>query len=226
MEDLKKLHARLEPAGKDASVRAALDALLAAPDDLDLQIDVVGAAHQANWLPNRKRVLWRSFPVHTEQWVSRCLKRVIGATYDFNALYALLNANTLLAARAIQAYSPDLVQVWDVNGAEACGIGLASYQGRLFKRYFYIGWHPNKDTLRRIEYISCIEAPLDCQSSRLDEIPDKCKTTGGFWASLPYGFGYSEVHRRFSSLPTYLKPYGFTDTLRRQLGYQTASVSE
>ncbi len=217
MEDPKKLRARLEAAGKDASVLAALEALLAAPDDLDLQIDVLGVSHQANWLPNRKQVLWRSFPVHTEQWVSRCVKRVIEAANDFNALYALLNTNTLLAAQAIQAYSPDLVLVWDVNGAEVCGIGLARHQGHLFKHYFYIGWLPNEDTVRGIEFISCIETPIDCQGSRLDEIPDKCKTTGGFWAALPYGFGYSEGHRRFSSLPT-LKPHGFTDTLRRQLG--------
>ncbi len=190
------------------------------PDSLDLQIDVIGAAHQANWLPNRKRVLWRSFPVHTEQWVSRCVERVIEATYDFNALYALLNTNMLLAAQTIQAYSPDLVLVWDVNGAEACGIGLARHQNHVFNRYFYIGWHPNKDTLSRIDFISHINPPPDYKDSRLDEIPDECKMTGGFWAELPYGFGYWEGYRMFSYPPISLKPYGFTDTLRHQLGYE------
>ena len=218
MEELQRLRARLQSTGKDASVQAALEALLAAPDDLDLQIDVLGAAHQASWLPNQKRVLWRSFPINTEHWVSRCVERIIEAANDFNALSALLNTNTLLAAQAIQAYSPDLVQVWDVNGAEACGIGLACHQDHLFKRYFYIGWHPNKDTLRRIDFISDIELSSGYKGSRLDEIPDECKTTGGIWAELPYGFGYWEGYRMFSYLPT-LKPYGFTDALRRQLGY-------
>ena len=225
MEDLKKLHARLEATGKDASVLAALEALLAAPDDLDSQINVLGASHQANWLPNRKRILWRSFPVHTEQWVSRCVKRVIGAAHDFNALYALLNANTLLVAQAIQAYSPDLVLVWDVNGAEACGIGLARYQDHLFKHYFYIGWHPGEDTLRRIDFISDIEPPSHHKGSRLDEVPDKCKMTNGFWAELPYGFGDWEGYRMFSYLPIHREPYGFTDMLRRQLGYESEAMS-
>ena len=226
MEKLKKLCRKLEAAGKDASVRAALEALLAAPDDLDLQIDVLGAAHQANWLPNQRRVFWQDFPINTERWVSLCVERVIKAANDYNALYALRNTNTLLAARAIQAYSPDLVLVWDVNGAEACGIGLARHQDHLFKHYFYIGWQPTKDTLKRIEYIPDIEPPLGYECSRLDEIPDECKTTGGFWAELPYGFGHWEDRRVFSHPAAHLKPYGSTDTLRRQLGYQTASILE
>lgn len=106
MEELVKLRDKLVKSGKDEAVRMALEALLIVPDDLDLQIDVLGIAHRANWLPNRKRVFLRTFPINSEQWVSRCITRVLAKESDANALCALLNCEVRAVALVIQTHSP------------------------------------------------------------------------------------------------------------------------
>ena len=220
MEELKKLCGRLEKTGKDEAVRMALEALLLAPDDVDLQINVLGAAHRVNWLPNRKAVFWKAFVTESEQWVSRCVARIATIDSDVNALCALLNSDVLAVATTVQAYSPDLALVWDVNGADFCGIGLAQHQGDQFSHYFYIGWKPGHDTVHRLDFIPCIVAPLEKGDQRLDSIVGECVVSDGFWAELPYGFGYWSGRREFAAPVTYLKPYGYTEMLRYRLGYE------
>ena len=220
MKELKRLCGKLEKTGKDEAVRVALEALLLAPDDVDLQINVLGAAHQANWLSNRKKVFWRVFSIDSERWVSHCVARITATGNDANALCALLNSDVLTVATAVQEYSPHLALVWDVNGADFCGIGLAHHQGDQFSCYFYVGWKPRHDTVHRLDFIPRIEAPLGRGDQRLDTIVGSCAAPDGFWAELPYGFGYGAGRREFATPFTYLKPHGYTDTVRRRLGYE------
>ena len=219
MEGLKKLRDRLVKTGKDESVRVALETLLLAPDDVDLQIDVLGVAHRASWLPNRKAAFWKAFPIESEEWVGRCVARVTAVDSDVDALCALLNSDVLAVATTVRAYSPDLVVVWDRNGAEFCGVGLAHHLGDQFSRYFYIGWKPGHDTVQRLDFIPQIEAPPGRVDQWLDNIVGQCAVSGGFWAELPYGFGYWADRREFATSATGLEPYGFTETVRHRLGY-------
>ncbi|MGI4790732.1 MAG: hypothetical protein ACRYFS_18025 [Janthinobacterium lividum] len=221
MEPLKKLRDKLVSNGKDESIRVALDALLLSPDDIDLQIDVLGVSHQANWLPNRKKVFWQAFPIDSEPWIARCVTRIIETAKDTNALYALLNTNVVAVAKIVQLFSPDLVSVWDVNGAPSCGIGLADRRENSFDRYFYIAWKPVHDSICRLEFISHIEAPQDQHRDELDRISGPRETVGGIWAELPYGFDYWIGRREFTVFSAYIKPHGFSETVRRQLGYES-----
>lgn len=221
MKELEQLHARLTRTGKDEPVRLALEAVLLSPDALDLQINVLGLAHRAAWLPNRRRVLWRTFAVHSEQWADRCVTRIIAPASDLNAVCALLNAPTLIVLKRVRACSPDLVMIWDVNGANSCGLGLAGHDHDWFDHFFYVGWKPGQETLHRLEYIPSIQPPPGQEAQTLDRISGQCRVTGGSWAELPYGFGFWADYRDFapSASTRDLEPYGFTASLQYELGY-------
>jgi len=219
MKELEKLHSKLVKAGKDEPVQTALHTLLHAPENLDYQIDVVGAAHQCNWLPNRKKALWNVFPVNSVEWIDRCIARSVATGDDLNALCALLNSSALTVSKIIQTHSSDLVNVWDVNGAEFCGIGLAHHQGSHFDRYYYIGWKPGHDTIWRLEFISHVEAPSGQNTQRLNQLKGRCKITKGCWAELPYGFGYRTNYHEFTDSYAGIKPYGYTKDIMLHLGY-------
>jgi hypothetical protein len=150
MEKIKQLYKKLSHSGKDELVKQALEALLMSPDDLDLQINVIGAAHRENWLRNRKRVLWDTFPITSQEWAKQCITRVT-AHQDADALFALLNADPLCVLQEIQERSPDLVSVWDVNGASYCGLGLAHRVENRLDHYFYVGWKPGGEATMRLD---------------------------------------------------------------------------
>ena len=220
MEELVKLCNKLVKSGKDQAVRVALETLLLAPSDLDLQIDVLGVAHWTNWLPNRKKVFWRAFPINSEQWVNRCITRILTKDGDVNALCALLNSEVLAVAPIVQSHSPHLVTVWDVKGAEFCGIGLANYSKDQFDRYFYIGWKVGHITICRLDFMPRILTPPGRGVQRLDHIMGQCEMLGGLWAELPYGFGYWYGQRKFAAPYADMEPQGFTEFVQNQLGYQ------
>jgi hypothetical protein len=220
MKELEKLYSKLVKTGKDEPVKAALNRLLQAPNDVDCQIDVVGIAHQSNWLPNRKKALWNVFPIDGKQWINRCVTRVTATSNDLNALCALLNSNVEAVAKIVQTHSPDLVSVWDVNGAKFCGVGLANHQGNQFEQYYYIGWKPGFDTVWRLEFIPYIEAPLAQETQRLDQINGRCETAKGCWAELPYGYGYQTSRQEFATPSANAKPYGYTRNIILHLGYK------
>ena len=221
MKELENLCARLAKTRENEPVRLALEAVLLSPDALDLQINALGLAHQANWLPNRKRVLWQAFAVGGEPWADRCVTRILAPGGDASAVCALLNAPALVALKRIRACSPDLVAVWDVNGAPSCGLGLARHGADRFDHYFYVGWEPGQETVQRLEYIPSIQPPPGQEAQPLHRINGPCRVTGGCWAELPYAFGYWTGYRDFAGSASTgdLEPHGFTASLRRQLGY-------
>ncbi len=219
MKKLTQLRDKLVRSGKDEDVRVALETLLLVPNNLDFQIDVLGTAHQANWLPKRKEVFWRAFPINSEQWITRCITRVLAGENDANALCALLNCEVLAVAPIVQTHSPHLVSVWDVNGSQSCGLDLAYYVDDQFDRYFYVGWKINCNVINRLDYIPRIEAPPGRGFQRLDKIIGQCEMLGSLWAELPHGFGCWSGLREFASPCADLEPQGCTETVRSCLGY-------
>ena len=218
MEKTKKLYQKLSRSGKDELVRQALEDLITAPDDLDCQINVLGAAHRQNWLPNRKRAFWETFPVTSQEWAHRCITRIIGYE-DTDALCALLSANPLIILQEVQRHSPDLVLVWDVNGASYCGLGLAARVGSRFDHYFYVGWKPGGEATVRLDYIQSVQLPVGQEVDRVDTFAGICQLRAGCWAELPYGFGTWTGQHSFGLDVSYQHYHGYTEGMRRQLGY-------
>ena len=219
MEKIKKLYQKLSQNGKDELVREALEDLIKTPNDLDRQINVLGAAHRQNWLPNRKRAFWETFPVTSQEWAKQCVTRVIGHE-DTDALYALLSANPLRILQEVQQHSPDLVRVWDVNGASYCGLGLAARVGNGFNHYFYVGWESDGEVTIRLEYVQSIQSSVGQEVDHLDTDGVLCQPRTGYWAELPYGFGTSAGQHSFGLDVLYQHHYGYTEGIRRQLGYE------
>ncbi len=220
-ENLKRLHEQLEHSGKDLAVLDAVTALLRSPDDIDLQIDTIGCAHLENWLPNRKRVFWDAFDIRSEAWASRCVNRIVQRKGDKYAACALLKSDALFTLREVERHSPSFVMVWDVHGAEFCGIGLARHQKAELSSYFYVGWKPDETeaTVARVDYIEHIELPLGSMEYRLNQIKGMCRIKNAFWAELPYRSGYEKsALRSFEVLEYYRQPYGVTKTMQQQLG--------
>jgi hypothetical protein len=205
VDKILRLKKSLEKSGKDQNALAIILQLLDDPENIDLQIDLLGTVHLANWLPNRKRALWDTFDISADNWIKANLSRIYGKHGDHHAVCALLNCPIMLILTGVKALSPVLATVWDVPGAKACGLGLVKRDAG-FKDYFYTGWKtsPDGNTAVIIEYVKEI-IPAQQPSSRTDSLLDgPCELIECLAAELPYGhhscrrtkrsFGSDESH--------------------------------
>jgi hypothetical protein len=225
MEQLKDLQKRLQHNRKDSQILKAMEKLQVSPNNLDLQIDVVGLAHLERVITKQKTILWESFDIKSPIWIQSCVKRIITNNGDPIAACALLNSDVLSVLQEIKIYSPKLVIIWDTKGREeydCCGIGLASYQKGIFSWYFYIAWrcNPEQTTVARIDYAQKIIAPNNSSESNLSCITGECLLQNWFWAELPRDFNHYDQsqHSFYYDQPYFRNPYGHTDQIIKILG--------
>jgi hypothetical protein len=74
----------------DWTVVAAASDLLEHWGDLDRCINLLGAMHQVSYPRNRLRPYWRDLAARTDEWVGRCLERMLTGDFDHWAVSALL----------------------------------------------------------------------------------------------------------------------------------------
>lgn len=72
---------------------AATSHLLADIDDINRQINLVGALHEVGYLQNSLSTYWKVFRTNELVWIERCLSRLVVNDYDYWALAALLGCN-------------------------------------------------------------------------------------------------------------------------------------
>jgi hypothetical protein len=77
------------------ALSAAADQALAAPDDLDRRINVVGAMHEVGLLRNSLDPLWAALRTDERAWSRRCLLRLQDKDHDYWAVAALLGCGAL-----------------------------------------------------------------------------------------------------------------------------------
>ncbi len=99
------------------AVAAAADHLSRALDDVDRQIDLVGALHEVGSLKNTLRPYWTEFLAHEPPWIERCVARLRGSAHAYWAVAALLGSP---AARVVAA---------------ATGAGLWVFAVRQYERW-------------------------------------------------------------------------------------------
>ena len=214
-----KLQKRLKDKVDDRPIYDAIEQLIKLPDDIDNRINLLGLSHKMHWLPNRKRALWNALDNGSDGWIQRCIERIHKAEEGDLALFSLLNSNAIRVLQFIKVYSSDIVQVWDMKGAESCGIGLAAIGPTSFLHYFYIGWKVNDPAYKicRIDYAQEItnhlgKSYLYGNSSLTNwawaELPSRCS----IYTSTSHVFGERSIPVSSNEL-LYTKPV--VETLRK-----------
>lgn len=89
---LKKLAEKALTQGQ-YSLAAATTHLMADIDDINRQINLVGALHEVGYLQNSLSPYWKAFRANEPVWIEGCLSRLVGGDYDYWALAALLGCN-------------------------------------------------------------------------------------------------------------------------------------
>jgi hypothetical protein len=90
---LKKLSESSRAAGL-FSLAAAAAATQTDPDDLDNQINLVGALHEVGKLRNSLEPYWRAWRTHESPWIERALARLRERDHDYWALASLLGCKS------------------------------------------------------------------------------------------------------------------------------------
>ncbi|MET1076858.1 MAG: hypothetical protein ABWY06_02445 [Pseudomonas sp.] len=91
--DIKKRLSQLEQKAQaegQFAVSATAFQLLAQPNSLDNQINLIGALHELGTLPNSLAPFWKALRNDEAAWIARCLARLLSADADYWALAALL----------------------------------------------------------------------------------------------------------------------------------------
>lgn len=96
---------------------SATSHLLANIDDINRQINLVGALHEVGYLQNSLSPYWKAFRENELIWVERCLSRLVGNDYDYWALAALLGCN-----------GPNIIE-------KSVAMGFKSMALRFYQRY-------------------------------------------------------------------------------------------
>ncbi len=148
---------RLRALAKKASgaglfaLSAAADQALAAPEDVDRRINVVGAMHEVGMLRNSLGPLWTLLRPDERAWSRRCMQRLKDKDYDYWAVAALLGCGALGVLK------------------EAVAAGFTAWSSRYYERYDHPRVHV-ANLSRRVE--GGVRAPVlelgwDSQSCEL-----------------------------------------------------------
>ncbi|MBL0386936.1 hypothetical protein JJB07_09745 [Tumebacillus sp. ITR2] len=216
MDKLTQLHKRLHKNNKHIPVQHALVKLFEDPNNVDLQIDLLGVAHLHHWLPNQKRVTWESLDSFgTIAWIERCVSRIVKNQGRKFALFALLKCDVLLVANEIQKYSPQPVLLWDPKGGETSGIGMATYEDCVYENYFYLGWKQKAEEWNVIHmtFMERIETDSPPDHIRLDLNESVCQVTNFLYGELPYRHGEDPHREKVFYVPHFRTP--LTDRMKK-----------
>ncbi|MFS3929256.1 hypothetical protein ACL9SP_11400 [Priestia flexa] len=189
MKKLQALQEQLKKKEKYPNVVKQLNELSEDEQNIDLQINLIGETHVANWLPKQKTVIWNSFSqFNSSFWIKSCIDRIVQDVADDFAVYALLKCDVEPVLTKLKAMCYQVVLIWDTKGAETQGVGLAKVDKSGYHDYFYIGWNTGEPFISRIDYIKEIICRNNLMTDRLDLIDDKCAIKNWVWSELPYGY--------------------------------------
>jgi hypothetical protein len=99
---LAKLEEQSSSKGQFA-LAASANYLLADIDDIDRQINLIGALHELGYLQNSLAPYWKEFRTDESAWVERCLSRLLTSDHDYWAVASLLGCSGPLTVKAAVA---------------------------------------------------------------------------------------------------------------------------
>ena len=94
---------KLEKAASESGAFALAAAAAVAkndPDNLDHQLDVIGALHEVGKLRNSMEPYWREWRKNERPWVDRALARLVAGDRDYWALASLLGCSSAVCVEA------------------------------------------------------------------------------------------------------------------------------
>ncbi len=192
----------------EQTLHVSLTRYVSAPENVDVQIDLLGAMHQAMWLSNQTNGYLEEFTSSVDDRIERALFRLLHSAYDDRALRLLSYHSIKELAPHITAALPHRVFAQLEDSTYTIGFCL-NRSGGAFTNYFELQCEPSGEVVRLHYAKALINGEPDSVNDQYYSNPDAgliygtCLTSRYMSAGQPYGYWYDyESKREFADEAT------------------------